>query len=104
MDYVKLGHTGTDVSRLCLGCMTFGVPDRGTHPWTLDEETTRDLQSGTLDLGVHCVTLETPLMSRDRKLGLLRFQRLESNYVADFAFLLRDRGGVWKAEPWEIVP
>ena len=41
MQYVKLGRTGLDVSRLCLGCMTFGVPERGTHPWTLDEEAGR---------------------------------------------------------------
>ena len=35
MDYIKLGHTGLDVSRLCLGCMTYGIPDRGNHAWTL---------------------------------------------------------------------
>ena len=47
MDYVKLGRTGLEVSRLCLGCMTFGVPDRGTHPWTLDEDAEPpDLQAG----------------------------------------------------------
>ena len=42
MEYVNLGRTGK-VSRLCLGCMSFGVPDRGTHPWTLDEEQSRPL-------------------------------------------------------------
>ena len=31
MDYVKLGRTGIDVSRLCLGCMSYGAPDRGAH-------------------------------------------------------------------------
>jgi len=31
MNYIKLGRTGLDVSRLCLGCMTYGVPDRGGH-------------------------------------------------------------------------
>lgn len=36
MKYVKLGSTGLDVSRLCLGCMTFGDPDAGMHPWTDD--------------------------------------------------------------------
>lgn len=35
MEYVKLGRTGMDVSRVCLGCMTYGVPERGAHPWTL---------------------------------------------------------------------
>ena len=32
MQYVKLGNTGLDISKLCLGCMTFGEPDAGTHP------------------------------------------------------------------------
>ncbi|MDF2688658.1 MAG: alcohol dehydrogenase, partial [Microvirga sp.] len=41
MDYVRLGHSCLEVSRLCLGCMTYGVPDRGNHPWTLDEEQSR---------------------------------------------------------------
>ena len=43
MDYVRLGKTGLEVSRLCLGCMTYGTPERGTHPWTLDEAATRPL-------------------------------------------------------------
>jgi aryl-alcohol dehydrogenase-like predicted oxidoreductase len=43
MEYTKLGSTGLDVSRLCLGCMTYGAPDRGNHAWTLDEETSRPL-------------------------------------------------------------
>src|SRR5690349_5066002 len=38
MEYVKFGRTGLEVSRLCLGCMTYGAPDRGAHPWTLAEE------------------------------------------------------------------
>jgi aryl-alcohol dehydrogenase-like predicted oxidoreductase len=53
MDYVKLGRTGADVSRLCLGCMTFGVPDRGTHPWTLDEEKSRPIVRRAVDLGIN---------------------------------------------------
>ena len=38
MEYVKLGNTGLDVSRICLGCMSYGDPDRGNHPWSLDED------------------------------------------------------------------
>ncbi|SAK44579.1 aldo/keto reductase [Caballeronia glebae] len=53
MDYVKLGSTGLDVSRLCLGCMTYGVPDRGTHPWTLDEEQSRPLIKEALEAGIN---------------------------------------------------
>jgi aryl-alcohol dehydrogenase-like predicted oxidoreductase len=53
MDYVKLGRAGLDVSRLCLGCMTFGVPDRGPHPWTLDEEKSRPIFRQALDAGIN---------------------------------------------------
>jgi 1-deoxyxylulose-5-phosphate synthase len=51
MEYVKFGKTGLGVSRLCLGCMTYGVPSRGPHPWTLDEEKSRPLIKRALDLG-----------------------------------------------------
>jgi aryl-alcohol dehydrogenase-like predicted oxidoreductase len=51
MQNVKLGRTGMDVSRLCLGCMTFGVPERGAHPWTLDEERSRPIIRRALELG-----------------------------------------------------
>ena len=37
MRMIKLGRTGLDISPLCLGCMSYGVPERGTHAWTLDE-------------------------------------------------------------------
>jgi 1-deoxyxylulose-5-phosphate synthase len=53
MDYVKLGHTGLEVSPIALGCMTFGAPDRGTHPWTLDEEASRPLIRQALELGIN---------------------------------------------------
>ncbi|MEU2060500.1 aldo/keto reductase [Streptomyces sp. NPDC013455] len=53
MQYVKLGSTGLDVSRICLGCMTYGLPDRGTHAWTLDEEASRPLIRQALEAGVN---------------------------------------------------
>ena len=53
MEYVKLGHTGLDVSRICLGCMTYGIPERGTHPWTLDEQASRPFIRRALDLGIN---------------------------------------------------
>ena len=53
MDYVKFGKTGLGVSRLCIGCMTYGIPNRGPHPWTLDEEKSRPLIKQALDLGIN---------------------------------------------------
>ena len=53
MDYVNFGQTGLKVSRICLGCMTYGVPDRGAHPWSLDEEKSRPLIKQALDLGIN---------------------------------------------------
>jgi aryl-alcohol dehydrogenase-like predicted oxidoreductase len=53
MDYTKLGSTGLDVSRLCLGCMTYGIPDRGNHAWTLDEETSRSILRAAVEAGIN---------------------------------------------------
>ncbi|MFD3620049.1 aldo/keto reductase [Streptomyces sp. NPDC058676] len=52
MQYVKLGSTGLDVSRICLGCMTYGLPDRGAHEWTLDEEASRPLIRQAVEAGI----------------------------------------------------
>jgi aryl-alcohol dehydrogenase-like predicted oxidoreductase len=52
MDYVKLGRTGLEVSRLCLGCMSYGAPDRGNHSWTLPEEESRPFIKKALELGI----------------------------------------------------
>src|SRR3954464_15117796 len=53
MNYIKFGNTSLDVSRLCLGCMTYGVPDRGSHAWTLDEENSRPLIKQAIELGIN---------------------------------------------------
>ena len=53
MDYVRLGKTGLKVSRLCLGCMSYGVPDRGTHPWTLPEDQSRPFIKRALEAGIN---------------------------------------------------
>ena len=53
MEYVKFGKTGLDVSRLCIGCMTYGIPERGPHPWTLDEEKSRPLIKQAVELGIN---------------------------------------------------
>ena len=53
MQYTRLGHSGLAVSRLCLGCMTYGVPGRGQHPWTLDEAASRPLLRQAVELGIN---------------------------------------------------
>ncbi|HAL68914.1 aldo/keto reductase [Pseudomonas fulva] len=53
MQYVKLGTTGLDISRLCLGCMTFGEPDAGTHPWTLGEDASRPIIRHAVEQGIN---------------------------------------------------
>jgi 1-deoxyxylulose-5-phosphate synthase len=52
MDNIKLGATGLDISRLCLGCMTFGEPTRGNHAWTLPEEESRPLIRQAIEAGI----------------------------------------------------
>jgi len=53
MDYIRLGGTGLKVSRICLGCMSYGVPERGTHPWTLPEDQSRPFIKRALDAGIN---------------------------------------------------
>ncbi len=53
MEYVSLGRTGLKVSRLCLGCMSYGVPARGAHPWTLDEDQSRPFFTRALEHGIN---------------------------------------------------
>lgn len=53
MKYTRLGHTGLEVSRLCLGCMSFGIPDAGGHPWTLDEAASRPILKRAWEAGIN---------------------------------------------------
>ena len=53
MEYTNLGQSGLKVSRICLGCMTYGLSDRGAHPWTLDEEKSRLLLKQAIELGIN---------------------------------------------------
>ncbi len=53
IEYVKLGNTGLDVSRLCLGCMSFGVPELGYPQWVLKEEQSRPIIKKALELGIN---------------------------------------------------
>lgn len=53
MEFTKLGRTGTDVSRICLGCMTYGDSAKGSHPWTLPEEQSRPFIRQAVELGIN---------------------------------------------------
>ena len=58
MDYVNLGKTGLKVSRICLGCMTYGEVPSGTlrpgsHPWALNEADSQPFFKQALDLGIN---------------------------------------------------
>src|SRR5437762_14141807 len=51
MRYTQLGNSGLDISRICLGCMTYGTPK--WRPWVLDEVDSRSFYKKALDLGIN---------------------------------------------------
>ncbi len=53
MEYTRLGITGLEVSQLCLGCMSYGEPDRGSHPWTMTEDQSRPFIRKAIELGIN---------------------------------------------------
>jgi len=53
MEYINLGKTGLKVSRICLGCMTYGEPLRGAHPWSLPEDVSRPFFAKALEAGIN---------------------------------------------------
>ncbi|MGB6668147.1 MAG: aldo/keto reductase, partial [Candidatus Acidiferrum sp.] len=58
MDYINLGKTGLKVSRICLGCMTYGQPATGkimpgNHAWALNEGESQPFLKQSLDLGIN---------------------------------------------------
>ncbi len=53
MQYTKLGNSGIEISRLCLGCMSFGDPASQMHAWTLDPAKSEEIIKHALDLGIN---------------------------------------------------
>jgi aryl-alcohol dehydrogenase-like predicted oxidoreductase len=53
MEYTKLGTTGLDVSRICLGCMSYGDSASGNHAWTIGEEESRPFIKAALEAGIN---------------------------------------------------
>ena len=52
MEYTRLGTTGLEVSRVALGCMSYGVPDRGSHAWTLGIDDARPFVREAVEAGI----------------------------------------------------
>ena len=78
MEYLNLGKTGLKVSRICLGCMTYGAPATGelkggSHAWALNEEESQPYLRQALDLGINA-NLGTPLAPcQNRRISIRRF-------------------------------
>jgi aryl-alcohol dehydrogenase-like predicted oxidoreductase len=53
MQYKNLGKSGLKVSRICLGCMSYGIPSRGAHSWSLPEDKSQPFIQNALDLGIN---------------------------------------------------
>ncbi|MCD8045443.1 MAG: aldo/keto reductase [Clostridiales bacterium] len=53
MQYIQLGNSDLQVSRICMGCMGFGDASNGQHSWTIDEEHSREIIKRGLELGVN---------------------------------------------------
>lgn len=53
MEYIKLGNSNLEVSRFCLGCMSFGDPASNMHAWTLNPEDSEKIIKHALDLGIN---------------------------------------------------
>ena len=53
MEYVKLGNSPLTVSRLCVGCMSFGDPASRMHAWTLDPAESEEIVKHALSLGIN---------------------------------------------------
>ena len=55
MQYTTLGHSGIEISRLCLGGMSFGAPSTDFHQWTIGSDDTRTVIKRAFDLGVNFI-------------------------------------------------
>ena len=53
MQYVRLGNTGLEVSKICLGCMSYGEPGRGSHQWSLGEQDARPFFRRAIEAGIN---------------------------------------------------
>jgi len=101
MDYVNLGKTGLKVSRICLGCMTYGepaigVPKPGRHAWTLNEAESQPFLRQALDLGINFFDTANVYSSGDSEAVLGRF--LQANTRREAVVIATKVHGVMRDE------
>jgi aryl-alcohol dehydrogenase-like predicted oxidoreductase len=102
MEYVNLGKTGVKVSRICLGCMTYGVPPAGqlrpgSHAWSLNEEQSRPFFKQALDAGINFFDTANVYSTGDSERVLGRF--LKANAKREDTVLATKLNGVMRDGP-----
>src|ERR1700684_559579 len=102
MDYVNLGKTGLKVSRICLGCMTYGVappgPLRpGSHPWALNEVDSNPFFKQALDLGINFFDTANVYSTGSSEEFLGRF--LKANAKREDTVIATKLNGVMRDDP-----
>jgi aryl-alcohol dehydrogenase-like predicted oxidoreductase len=102
MDYINLGNTGLKVSRICLGCMTYGSPATGKllpgrQPWALNEADSQPFLRQALDLGINFFDTANVYSSGDSESVLGRF--LKANTRRESIVLATKVQGLMREEP-----
>jgi aryl-alcohol dehydrogenase-like predicted oxidoreductase len=102
MDYVNLGKTGLKVSRICLGCMTYGAPATvnvkpGSHAWALNEEESQPFLRRALDLGINFFDTANVYSAGASEEVLGRF--LKANVRREAVVVATKANGVMRDEP-----
>jgi aryl-alcohol dehydrogenase-like predicted oxidoreductase len=102
MEFRNLGHTGLKVSRICLGCMTYGEPAKGElkagrHAWTLNEEQSQPFLHQALDLGINFFDTANVYSSGASEEVLGRF--LKENTRRENVVIATKVHGVMRDEP-----
>ena len=102
MDYVNLGKTGLNVSRICLGCMTYGAPatgelKAGRHAWALNEEESQPFLRQALELGINFFDTANVYSSGASEEVLGRF--LKANTRREAVVVATKVYGVMRDEP-----
>jgi aryl-alcohol dehydrogenase-like predicted oxidoreductase len=102
MEYVNLGKTGVKVSRICLGCMSYGVPPAGplrpgSNAWSLNEEQSEPFFRQALDAGINFFDTANVYATGDSERVLGRF--LKENAKREDTVIATKLNGVMRDGP-----